>query len=239
MSKSTYERRKAAGLCTQCGKVHVEYRTVCPKCAAKSYEKKKQRMQKRSEEGICPECGKKPVEDGKSLCRNCLDKKSAERKHLREWRKQRGYCVECGDKAVAGETLCSRCKMNKRDSVKPRTYTPEQVEARRKKDKQRYSNRKINGMCTACGKRVRTHGTLCGRCYSKVKIRVEANKNDLSRGEMPEYGICYCCCKKPVMPGKRVCEDCYETRMESISKIMYMTKEEKNVRECGFKLIGM
>ena len=52
-------------------------------------------------------------------------------------------------------------------------------------------------------------------------MRSDRRRQDILRSERPDYGKCYIC-GKPVMDGKGVCPECYQKRLESISKIMYM-----------------
>lgn len=135
-----------------------------------------------------------------------------------------GICTHCRkNNAEPGKTLCLDCL------IENRTYKKKHDPVRQRAiDKDKRQRRKERGLCVNCGCRPQYHGLLCSHCYSTVLRRKEREKSDLSRSELPKYGICYCCCKNPVMDGKKVCKSCYETRLNSIHKICYLTKEEKN-----------
>lgn len=138
-----------------------------------------------------------------------------------------GICTHCRkNKAQTGKTLCLDCL------VQNRTYKKKyDRDKQRMTDKNKRKWRKEQGLCVNCGRLPQYHGLLCSHCYGTVLRRKEREKNNLTRSELPKYGICYCCCKNPVIEGKKVCKSCYETRLNSIHKICYMTKEEKNASD--------
>lgn len=142
-----------------------------------------------------------------------------------EFYKGLGICVNClKEKAQKGYTRCLACRMAERE---------QEIARGRKKeyDKEKYKQkrllRKQDGLCTKCGCRKAVKGLLCSRCYSyQVRYR-KRNMKDISRSERVSHGLCYICGKESLMEGKRVCCSCYSKRMESMSKIMYLTKTEK------------
>lgn len=61
------------GLCTRCGKENpTPERSMCPECAAKNSELRKQNRAYHEKIGICTHCGKNPAEPNKKLCYECL-----------------------------------------------------------------------------------------------------------------------------------------------------------------------
>lgn len=69
-SMRLYRRRKAAGLCGQCGRrPPVEGMTTCGECLQKEQEKRAERRSK----GLCPVCGDIP-DHPKKMCAECLRK---------------------------------------------------------------------------------------------------------------------------------------------------------------------
>ena len=64
--------------------------------------------------------------------------------------------------------------------------------------------------------------TKCSICLAKIRNKRERNKSDLLRSERKAYGICYICGKNPLLKDKGVCQKCYDVRLESIQKIMYL-----------------
>lgn len=61
------------GLCTKCGKENpTPEKSMCPDCAARQSELRKQNREYRKKIGICTHCGKNPAEPNKKLCYECL-----------------------------------------------------------------------------------------------------------------------------------------------------------------------
>ena len=61
------------GLCTKCGKENpTPEKSMCPDCAARQSELRKQNREYRKKIGICTHCGKNPAEPNKNLCYECL-----------------------------------------------------------------------------------------------------------------------------------------------------------------------
>lgn len=138
--------------------------------------------------------------------------------------KEQGICTHCRkNKAESGKTLCLECLIQNRTYKKK--YNPDK---QRLIDKKKREERKAMGLCVNCGRRPQYHGLLCSHCYTTVLKRKQKKKSRLLRSELPSYGICYICCTNPVLDGKKVCESCYQTRLNSIQKICYLSKDEKN-----------
>lgn len=137
--------------------------------------------------------------------------------------KSKGICTHCRqEKAEQGKALCLVCKMQNREYKKK--YEPENIRAR---DKSKREYRKANGLCVNCGVRPQQHKLICNKCYSTI-LRRKAKNTAIPRSERVSYGLCYICGKNELVKGKKVCASCYEVRCKSISKIMYMSKENKN-----------
>ena len=77
-----------------------------------------------------------------------------------------------------------------------------------------YADRKEQGLCTRCGKRKATNGTVCLDCYAKRRRK----KYGIERSERPTYGECYIC-GRDVLKGKRVCESCYHRLLINTGKM--------------------
>lgn len=137
-----------------------------------------------------------------------------------------GICTHCKkEKAEDGRTLCLACKMQNREYKKK--YNPEKT---RERDRKNREYRKENGLCVNCGARPQQHGLICNKCHSTI-LRRQARKPGIPRYERVSLGLCYICGKNELVKGKKLCASCYEKRLESISKIMHMTKEEKGAEE--------
>lgn len=140
--------------------------------------------------------------------------------------KSKGICTHCKkEKAEKGKILCLACKMQNREYKKK--YDADKIRAR---DKAKREYRKANGLCVNCGARPQQHGLICNKCYTTI-LRRKAKNTDIPRSERVSYGLCYICGKNELVEGKKVCAKCYDTRYKSISKIMYMNKNEKGAKK--------
>ena len=60
-------------MCPKCGKENpTPERSMCPECAARNSELRKQNRKYHERIGICTHCGKNPAEPNKKLCYECL-----------------------------------------------------------------------------------------------------------------------------------------------------------------------
>lgn len=132
--------------------------------------------------------------------------------------KQNGICPQCGVREHApGRVRCEICLAKNAES-KQRKRELEDIEQRnsRLSKMNTYQNkmrvkRKSEGKCVWCGRSLSVYSTcFCPDCRVKNQKNNERRKNGIPRSERPMYGICYKCGKNPVIPGKRLCEVCYE-----------------------------
>lgn len=151
--------------------------------------------------------------------------------------KDLGICIRCHKNvAEPQKVMCWECIES--ESERRHNKRIEKNQEYKDKDNKKYRMLKEQGICTYCKHRKAAFGkTKCEYCLSKLRARRNARKCDIDRSERVAYGICYICGKADVIPGKGVCEKCYETRMESIEKIMYLPggKHWKNDNKLVFK----
>ena len=99
LCKQRYERKKAAGVCVQCGKVpHTPGRTCCAKCAER---RKKYHYPK------TPEAAERYREMARTS-----------NKARYEGRKAAGLCTRCGEPAAPGKTNCEECLRKMRENMR-------------------------------------------------------------------------------------------------------------------------
>lgn len=146
--------------------------------------------------------------------------------------KDHGICPQCGVREHApGRVRCEICLAQNAES-KHRQYEQETQEQRASRlssvntyRKKMRSNRKNSGKCIWCGKPLSTYSScFCPDCRVKNQKNNERNKSDIPRSERTLYGICYRCGKNPVIPGRKLCETCYE---QSINALKSAEKSEK------------
>lgn len=120
-------------------------------------------------------------------------------------------CLECSD---ADHERYKRSKERNHDKIKAR-------------DNNKYKKLREQGICTYCKHEKAAPGkTKCSKCLAKVRNKRNAKKSDIERTERVAYGICYICGKDKCMKDKGVCQKCYQTRLDSIQKIMHLPGTE-------------
>ena len=182
MSKTTYLRRKAEGLCTVCGgeiEADRKGRATCFKCKEKNRQDKLADKEFRRKLGLCPRCGKNKLYGDERNCLECRvvnakydtrDRKSREyrdlqnatMKRLRAQRKEQGICTTCGKNNTDGvHSNCEYCR------AKKRIYNIDYRRLNRPPKTQReiYDEQ---GLCIYCGKPRKDGYKLCNEHYQIV-----------------------------------------------------------------------
>lgn len=149
---------------------------MCPDCAARQSELRKQNREYHKKIGICTHCGKNPAEPNKKLCYECLgafqdsyaakrrtdeqrEKDRLRKKRLKDERIEKGLCPKCGKYKSINGGLCQRCK----------AYLKKYRDKKRC-DLQR-SERPDYGICYICGKNPIMKGKrVCESCY-EVRLK--------------------------------------------------------------------
>ena len=102
-------------MCPKCGKENpTPERSMCPDCATRNSELRKQNRKYHERIGICTHCGKNPAEPNKKLCYECLgqfqdsysekgktdeqkEKDRLRKRQLKQTRIENGLCPRCGN----------------------------------------------------------------------------------------------------------------------------------------------
>ncbi len=217
-----HAERKAAGLCTKCGRAPARPdRTTCEPCAEKHRARDRARHARAKAEGI-PYGGRDPEARRKS---------GRERSRRRsEARRAAGLCVRCGHiPPEEGRGLCEPCRADRRAARRARdadrraaglcvkcaapapggkTYCDpcaaarhkrrkRDPEARREADRRRYAERRARGDCTSCGKPA-NGAAECRACRDAAGERYHARR---------AAGICVKC-RTPTFGGAAYCAPC-------------------------------
>jgi hypothetical protein len=154
---TTYQRRRAAGLCPNCGRLPVEGLAQCRRCIRRAspsrlsdIEYARVRYERLKAGGCCTRCGAK-VEDSYVQCTVCRSYMAARRqlrkalgtegtrdkerqRRIRTYRRASGLCLRCGEHLGVGPSGFKRC---------PPCRAKEATEGRAKRQR-----RKIEGMLT-------------------------------------------------------------------------------------------
>ena len=234
-NKERYEYCKLNGICTACReRPAFSGKLKCEECAERDREKSRRRREYCKANGICTRCGKEPASSGNLLCEECSERVKKQRKEDYQHYKSLGICTECHNySAVTGKTVCEFCA-EKQISRYEKIYSD--VEKRKQmlaKDMEIYYRHKAKGECPGCGKPTEGGFTFCLGCRKKQRIRDKIRREEkggLARSELPNYGICFRCCKNPVMEGKRLCAACYGTTVRTL-EIARNSENAKKQRE--------
>lgn len=171
MASSTYQNRKASGICVRCGKRTAEPgRMRCAECAEKHRVDRKETRAWLLSKGYCPKCGKERLWGDEKVCLECAAKRYASfvrggeiakrkaalanRKH-REKMKDLGRCIVCGKPAVPGKGRCKKCAEKNKISVRRIMV--------RKNGISRYE-RVSAGLCYICGAPLKDGKRTCEKC---------------------------------------------------------------------------
>ena len=134
------------------------------------------------------------------------------------WYKEHGICVRCKqEQAMPGYVRCPDCiyKDGEKAHQNPKKHDDRYKEKQNKRLRERYHECKKLGLCTRCAKKqAYKGGRFCYECMLKAKRYARQRKQKKSgiSGEMHQYwkeqGLCYFC-GKPVVEGKKTCEEHY------------------------------
>lgn len=157
-------------------------------------------------------------------------KRRIQNKNNREYLKRVHRCRDCGRidaYTLVGKTRCAVCVQ--KSTERKRVLRDKEME----KEKQREirEKRKAEHKCVYCGKGL-AEGykyATCQKCRSKqaeYQRHYRANKfnSNFPRGA---NDICYQCNKKTVILGKKLCQECYNKKMEIVDKMNQINKKEK------------
>lgn len=131
--KEQTRKRKAAGICTRCGKLPAEEgHTLCPACRLINNNYSKKLYAKRSSTQKCTKCGKRQRVKESNLCRTCSNKRKESQKAIRDRHRANFECMQCGKPLEASErgrvTRCFDCR------EKNARYKAERADNRRTKE---------------------------------------------------------------------------------------------------------
>ena len=223
-----YAERKAAGICTKCGKAPAcEGRTTCEPCAERHRARDRERLARAKAEGL-PYGGRDPEK-----------KRKAGRKHGRrrtQARRAAGLCIRCGlAQPAEGRSMCEPCRENRRAAKRARHHERRAAglcvkcavpapggkaycescaaernarrrrdkEAKRASDRRRYEFRRARGECTRCGQPA-NGAAECQDCRNAARTRYHTRR---------AAGQCVSC-QAPTFDGAAMCAPCSVARAE-------------------------
>lgn len=143
-------------------------------------------------------------------------------------RKKAGVCVQCGQEdafTMAGRSRCSRCaEMGAESKRKLRTVEEKKIRMNAQHNDMEQKRRDM-GLCPMCGRPATPGYITCEYCRAKKRNWQRNRRNSFHRGE---NGICWTCNKNKSLPGKHLCQSCYDMTLLNL-KNGYETIHEKKV----------
>ena len=196
-STKQYRRRKAAGLCVECGKPLDRIGAYCVKCCKAHTEDSIQQKHWYADNGICPTCRINKLMGTERHCPECraresewkLKKRESDRENTNkqhaEWAKtkyaervEKGICTRCGKRpAKDGTRTCVYC------TEKTNAYHRRKRAEKRLNAQERYEK----GICRFCDKPVKEGYKLCEHHYQLNLIN--SAKADRSEYNKRQYQI--------------------------------------------------
>jgi hypothetical protein len=114
-TREVYQRYKAEGICTLCGKnPAIPGQAKCPKCREAFHRYQKKAHDKRRSSGACMDCGL-PIQGSNYYCPDCIARRNTYRDQRLAQRKKDNLCIDCG-KAIAKDkqVRCEQCLLVRR-----------------------------------------------------------------------------------------------------------------------------
>lgn len=151
--------------------------------------------------------------------KNIEDRRAYHREYMKEhrrWMKEHYMCTECGKQdayTLNGRARCYECN-EKHNKINTKYNNSEE---KKKCNKQYYEQKRENGYCVRCGKRmVESNKSHCSICLTQNRIRLKEQRcSDISRSERFNYNLCYRCGKpldgqlKSNGEKSKLCSECY------------------------------
>lgn len=219
------------GICIRCKKrPALPGRAECEECI-EWYRRKRDDYKAK---GICTRCKKRPASPGREECEECIERERKKGRERYKFYKSLGICTVCRKfTAIPGKAYCEVCRAKSLERAEKIYSNEEKRKQMLARGRERYNQRKAEGLCIDCGNPTAGGFVCCPECrkiQARRRARKQMEKDGLARSELPDYGICFRCCKNPVMEGKRLCAACYGTTVRTL-EIARNSENAKKQRE--------
>lgn len=142
-------------------------------------------------------------------------------------RKKAGVCPRCGREdafTMTGRSFCADCAEKARAN-KAAQYAVEEKKIRMYAQHcNGQKKRRDMGLCPTCGRPATPGYSTCEYCRAKHRNYMRNYRNSFTRGQ---YGICWQCNKREALPGKRVCQSCYDMKIRCQRQAIAVVAEMK------------
>ena len=210
-NKKHYMQMLVEGRCVNCGGVDDFTRIGRSRCA------------------VCN--AKHNRSERKEMTREQRDRENAEKREWAKMRKAAHLCIDCGrqdKRTINGKCQCLQCAKKRSDRRRETRNSEHERELR----EARTARWKAAGLCSVCGhEKEEPDKAMCAAC--KVKFKLRKAKAKINHGWLPRgaNGKCYQCNRAPAIEGKRLCQACYDKKIETLrknSKYPWKDKEQED-----------
>lgn len=187
-STELYHKRKAKGLCVECGKPLDRVGAYCVECCKTHSEDTRQQKHWYADGGICPTCRKNKLMGTEKNCPECRAKgaeyatkrrntqKDAYNKQHADWARSRyaervenGICIRCGKRPASdGKTQCQYCAEQRNKYYRDK----------RAKTRMNAEEKYEKGICRFCNEPVKEGYKLCEHHYQLNLINSAKTNRD-------------------------------------------------------------
>ncbi len=210
---SLYERRRAAGICVDCGENRAEAKRVrCTGCLAINNAKQKDKRNTLRDAGKCWYCERKLRKDEtpREACADCKKYFNQDARDRRTKLLNLGLCIQCGvEPEIPGATLCNKHEEDRRQS------------------RERYEQRRQeSGLCRKCPEPVYEKSSRYCKKHYELNLR-------LSRRDKMERRLLPTCwkggCDELKVEGKQFCQKHLDERAKYLRD---RAAEKRAIGEC-------
>ena len=146
-------------------------------------------------------------------------------------------CKRQDGRTLNGFVLCWEC-MTKEYESQRKLRSDETYKAKRRiYENARYAQRKADGKCPCCGRKLYTTAyKTCSHCRAlkrKSKNKADAERRALEGVNWPRgaNGYCWRCNKRKAMEGKKLCEECYQAQLVRLQHAWAVNAERRKNAE--------
>lgn len=146
---------------------------------------------------------------------------------FRRLRRKAGVCTRCGKidaYTMGGRSACAECAAVGRANKRLHDAIPEERQKHYESHRKYQQERREQGLCPTCGRPATPGYSTCPYCRAKHRNYMRQYRNSFQRGQ---NGICWLCNKTEAVPGRRVCQDCYEKILVAQEKAVAKVAEMK------------
>ena len=191
----------------------------------------------RREAHLCVQCG---AQDARTLSGKCMCEKCAmtlgRRQHTQHRRtyqrdtyqmlKAHHYCVSCRKQdafTLAGRAHCAECNERANENRRKMLRNTDALKQRNKWNREWRKKMISERRCVECGRKLpfvwdKRRCPNCNAAMNQKALDKARAAGVRSREDAVSAGLCAICCKKPALPEKKMCQECYAVACRNVAK---------------------